>query len=105
MARRGANGQAAHDRAVDELAARHEGDGWRVWADVDGWPTPPSVRGRRPDVLARDGGAVLVLEVETDPDADAAQHEKFRAEAAENPDCQFIGYIVDYEGEVTSRFS
>lgn len=105
MARRGANAQHAHDQAIDELAERYQSEGWRVWADIDGWPTPPSVEGRRPDIVARDGDGQLIVEVETDRDADTTQHEKFRRAASDDPDAQFMGYVVDFEGEISSRFS
>lgn len=105
MARRGGNAQQAHDLAVRELAEGYTEEGWRVWADIEGWPTPPSIQGRRPDILTRDGETRLIVEVETERGADTAQHEKFRQEAASDPDAQFRGYVVDIQGDVDTRFS
>lgn len=105
MAKRGANGQRAHDMAIEELAEQYRDEGWDVWADVDGWPTPPSIRGRRPDILTRDGAARLIVEVETERGADTAQHKRFRQESDDDPETMFRGFVVDFEGEIENRFS
>lgn len=105
MARRGTNAQAAHDKAIEELIHEYRDEGWRVWADIDGWPTPNAIGGHRPDILGRDGDARVVVEVETDPEDDDAQHDAFRTEADADPDTQFHGYVVDFEGEISDRFS
>lgn len=105
MAKRGTNAQQAHDVAVQELAERYRAEGWDVWADVDGWPTPPSIEGRRPDILTRDGDARLIIEVETERGADTAQHERFRRESEDDPETMFRGVVVDLDGEVEKRFS
>jgi hypothetical protein len=105
MARRGANAQAAHDQAVEELIHEYRDDGWRVWADITGWPTPSAVGGHRPDIVARADEARVIVEVETDPEDDTAQHDAFRAAADTDPDTEFHGYVVDLDGELAERFT
>lgn len=88
MAKRPAHEKSKHDRKVRQIADRLDRKGWRVRADVTGYPTPDS-RGQRspriPDVVARKKGATKIIEVETKSTRgrDARQHSVFRRSAAQ----------------------
>lgn len=95
-----------HQLGVKRTAREHENDGWKVRAEVGGWPQPPSIAGRRPDVLATKRGSRRVIEIETDANAHQGQHETFRRHAAQktNTNTIFIGYIVDSAGRRIEQF-
>lgn len=104
MASRPRSDQSAHDRAVERVADRHERDGWNVRADVSGWPTPGTVAGRRPDVVATKRGSRRIIEVETDRSDDHKQHAKFRRHAGQKSNTKFLGMLVDSAGRRIDRF-
>jgi len=54
-----------HNRAVHALARKYRRRGADVRADLPGWPRPPVVCGRRPDVVAVFGKRMVWMEVET----------------------------------------
>lgn len=94
----------AHQRGVKRTASEHENDGWNVRAEASGWTQPPTIAGRRPDVLATKRGSRRVIEVETDTHAHQGQHGTFRRHAAQKTNTIFIGYIVDSAGRRIERF-
>ena len=104
MAGRSRQKQSAHDKGVERVARRHDNDGWNVRADVSGWPTPDTIAGRRPDVLATKTGSRRIIEVETDSTDDHRQHEKFRRHAGQKANTVFIGLIVDTRGRRIGTF-
>ncbi len=54
-------------RRIRELAKEREDDGALVFADVKGYPQPPVINGRRPDVLAyHPDGTQEMIEVENE---------------------------------------
>ena len=65
---RGQSSQSKHDRKVREIAKDYEARGYDVFADVGSYPQPPTIGGRRPDVVARKSGQETIVEVET-PDS------------------------------------
>lgn len=99
MAKRSASRQSEHDTKVKSIARRHDRNGWRVRADVPGYPTPDSIGGRRPrvpDVVARKRGATRIFEVETEEtvDADRKQHATFRRSASQRTKTTFKLVVV-----------
>ena len=87
MAARSKRKQSKHDAAVRRNAQSLKRSGWRVQADVSGFPRPRAIRGpggpRRPDIVAKRGGKTRVIEWET-PESyrkDRRQHATFRAYA------------------------
>ena len=57
--------QSKHDKAVRKVAGGYKSQGWKVKADISGYPQPKTVYGKRPDVLATKGAKTRVVEVET----------------------------------------
>lgn len=98
MARRTKSQQTAHDKRVASHARTLDRDGWNVRADVDGWPQPDTVNGRRPDIIATKSGATRIVEVETDPDDDQAQHTAFRRHEGQKPNTNFYILIAGPDG-------
>lgn len=54
-----------HDSKVRKIAGGYKSQGWKVHADVSGYPTPKTIYGRRPDVIATKGKQMIIVEVET----------------------------------------
>lgn len=58
-------------KRIREIAEGYERDGASVWADIKGWPQPPLLNGRRPDVFAKFScGFREAVEVENDRSID-----------------------------------
>lgn len=55
-----------HDKMVRRVAAGYLAQGYRVKADIIGYPRPPTVCGRRADVTASKRGDRVMVEVETE---------------------------------------
>jgi hypothetical protein len=77
--------QSKHDAAVRRAAKEYQGKGYDVAADVPGFPTPKTIGGKRPDVVAKKGSERKIVEVET-PDSvgssrDVAQQQAFKRTA------------------------
>ena len=93
MAKRTSSGQSKHDAKVRQTARQLQGQGWKVEADVRGFPSPAAIgKGKRvPDVVASKGGRHKIIEVET-PDTlktDKEQHAAFRRSAAQRRNTSF----------------
>lgn len=104
MAQRTASDQKAHDTAVKRIADELDDD-WTVRADhVGDYPDPDTVggggttRGRIPDIIATRRGSRRIVEVETDPDEDQAQHRVFKNHAAQKTNTRLIIWLVDSAG-------
>lgn len=84
--------QSKHDRTVKKEATKYKRKGWKVQADIHGYPKPPLIAGRRPDVRATKPGTTHILEVETPATMkrDKAQHTTFRRHAGQKPRTKFI---------------
>lgn len=98
MAKRTKKNQTAHDKGVQAQARKLDQDGWEVHADVSGWPNPPTINGRIPDVYATKRGSRRIVEVETDPDEDQKQHETFRRHAGQKHNTRLDIVVVDAGG-------
>lgn len=57
-------------RRIRQLARAFEDEGANVYADLKGWPQPPLLEGRRPDVFADFGDEQIAVEVENDVSVD-----------------------------------
>ena len=83
--------QSIHDSAVKRVAAGFKGRGWNVRADVSGYSPPSTINHKRPDVMARKGKKVRVVEVETPGTyaRDKGQRNAFRSWASRSSNRRF----------------
>jgi hypothetical protein len=98
MAHKPPQTKSAHDKGVQSWANRYKKDGWRVDADIAGWPAPALIGGRQPDVVAVKNGYAHIIEVETNRGDDHDQHATFRRHVGQKPRSKFILVIVDRAG-------
>lgn len=91
MAKRSPRQKSKHDKAVKVSADYYKGQGFKVKADISGYPTPKTIRGRRPDVVAYKGRQKVVIEVETPTSIkqDIKQQEVFRKHATQSKNTKF----------------
>lgn len=72
--------------------------------DVSGYGDPSTVggggttQGRIPDIIATKRGSTRIIEVETDPDDDHAQHRVFKNHVAQKANRRLIIWLVDSAG-------
>ena len=89
MSKRSKKSQSKHDETVARVAGGYKSHGWKVEADLPGSSKPKTIRGHRPDVIARKGKQERVIEVETPKSINSAhaksQREAFRKWSSENP--------------------
>lgn len=90
--------QSKHDAKVRDVANTFKTQGYKVSADVNGFPQPGSISGYRPDVVAQKGNQRKIVEVET-PDSvnstrDKAQHNAFRQAAKKSENTTFTRRIA-----------
>lgn len=90
MANRSGYRQTCHDNAVSRSAGQLASWGYKVWADIPGYPRPQTlcIDGdcRRPDIIAKKGRKIQIIEWETPEsvDRDAYQHHVLRTWARRN---------------------
>ena len=76
------------------MAKQLKQQGYKVKADVPGFPQPETIRGVRPDVDAKKGRQRIIGEVETPESVDSARDQKqqqaFRQTAARSENTKFI---------------
>ncbi|MGB5925567.1 MAG: hypothetical protein WBH01_05675 [Dehalococcoidia bacterium] len=93
MAKRTASRQTKHDTKVRQIARQLQGQGYKVRADLPGYPSPtPIGKGRKvPDIQAKKGGRCKIIEVETPEtvERDKEQHNAFRRSAAQKSNTSF----------------
>lgn len=85
--------QTKHDAEVRRIAKDLKEKGYKVKADVSGFKKPDTIRGYRPDVVAKKGRERKIVEVET-PDSvgsarDRAQQQAFRQTAKSSNKTKF----------------
>jgi hypothetical protein len=84
LANRSKRNQTCHDKSVRRSAAMLSSNGWKVEADVKGYPQPKSIcvdnKCKRPDIVAKKGKETRIIEWETPDsfDKDRDQHSVFR---------------------------
>ncbi len=93
MAKRSRKTQSQHDAEVSRLAQQLQSQGYKVEADLKGFPKPDTIGGVRPDVVAKKGRERQIIEVETPESADGAraqrQAQQFRAAAKRSKSTTF----------------
>lgn len=97
MARR-KQSRSKHDNEVRRTAERLKQQGFDVKADVSGYDRPDTIRGFRPDVVAKKGWQRVIVEVETTDSVDSArdrqQQRAFKAAAKSAKHTSFRRKIV-----------
>lgn len=68
--------QSQHDAEVRKTANQLKNQGYRVKADVSGFPKPDTIGGFRPDVVAEKGNERKIVEVETAESVNTARDQK-----------------------------
>jgi hypothetical protein len=83
--------QSAHDSRVKKIAGGYKSQGWKVQADVPGYPKPRTIFNKRPDVRATKGAKERIIEVETRSSmkTDASQRNAFKRFAGLNKKRKF----------------
>ena len=79
MPRRSSQQQSKHDAEVARIAQYYRKQGYKVKADIKGYPQPDAIGGCRPDVVAKQGTRRKIVEVETKQSADGARARKQQA--------------------------
>jgi len=91
--------QTCHNGSVFKRAVGLEANGWSVKADISGFKRPPVLNGARPDIIAKKGKKIRIVEVET-PDTrfrDRPQHRKLREYARNHKRTEFNVRTCDME--------
>jgi len=85
-----------HDSRVRKIAGGYKSQGWKVQADVSGYPKPKTIFNKRPDVIAKKGAREKIVEVETKSSmkSDVAQRNAFRRFAGLNKKGAFRTSVV-----------
>jgi len=65
MAKRSSRQQTKHEEGVQSSAEYYESQGFNVQADIQGYPKPKTIGGRRPDLIATKGRETVIIEHET----------------------------------------
>jgi len=88
--------QTKHDSAVRKVAGGYKSQGWKGKADIPGYPTPRTIFGRQPDVIATKGAKTKIVEIETAKSyaKDIAQRNAFKRFAALNNKRSFRTKVV-----------
>lgn len=96
MAKRTKRGQKTHDEGVLKWVKQLEKKGFDVMADLPGYEKPDKIKGRIPDVLAKEKNkTVLIGEVETPASLKAdEQQQKLLKQGAKNLGAKFKMKIV-----------
>ena len=90
MVKRSGYRQTCHNTAISRSAAQYISNGYKVWADISGYPTPQNLTvdgvTKRPDIIAKKGKDVQIIEWETPEslDKDHEQHRVLRTWARRN---------------------
>lgn len=83
--------QTCHNGSVLRRAVGLEANGWSVKADISGFKRPPVLNGARPDIIAKKGKKIRIIEVETPNTrfSDRPQHRKLREYAKTHKRTEF----------------
>ena len=68
--------QSKHNITVKKLAKQYQQKGYQVKADIEGWGKPDTIRGVRPDIVAKKGGHKTIVEVETKDSVDTKRDQQ-----------------------------
>ena len=97
--KRSKHAQTCHNGSVFKRAIGLESNGWSVKADISGFKRPPILNGARPDIIAKKGKKIRIIEVET-PDTrfrDRPQHRKLREYTRNHKRMEFNVRTCDME--------
>ncbi len=96
MTKRTSRQQSKHDARVRRVAGGYKSQGWKVKADVSGYPKPRTIFNKRPDIRARKGARERIIEVETRDSLkkDIAQRNAFKRFASLNKKRKFRTSVV-----------
>ena len=87
------NKRKTHDRKVREIARKLQKQGWKVKADLPGYPKPSPIGKKKhiPDIEATKGGKRQIIEVETPQSlrTDKEQITTFKQHASHREDTEF----------------
>jgi hypothetical protein len=110
MTNRSPSDQSAHDQAVKNLADELDSEGWSVEADdVSGYDDPDTIgeggttRGRIPDIIATKRGSTRIIEIETGPEDDQAQHRVFKNHVRQKANRRLIIWLADSRGNLDRK--
>lgn len=80
MSKRTSGQQSKHNNEVERLARYYQGQDYKVDADLADFNQPKVICKKRPDIIARNGKEVVIVEVETldSIDKDEVQREVFQ---------------------------
>ena len=68
--------QVKHNAEVRKIANQLQGQGFKVKADVPGFPKPDTIGGYRPDAVGTKGKQRKIFEVETPDSVNSARDQK-----------------------------
>ena len=90
--------QSKHDAQVRQIAKKLRDGGYKVQADVRGFPQPDTIGGYRPDVVAKKGKQKKIVEVETQDSVNSArdkeQQKAFRQAANRSENTTFTRKVT-----------
>jgi len=91
MSKRIPKSQSKHDKTVRRVAGGYKSQGWKVKADISGYPSPRTIYNRQPDVIATKGRKTRIVEVETRSSykKDEPQRRTFKRWASQDPKRKF----------------
>lgn len=91
MTKRTPRQQSKHDAKVRKVAGGYLSQGWKVKADISGYPDPRTIYGKQPDVIATKGKKMRIIEVETRDsyDKDISQRNAFKRFASSDKKRRF----------------
>jgi len=91
--------QNKHDQKVTELANEYKSKGYEVQAEIPGYKRPRGIGGFRPDIIAKKGQYVTIIEVETPDSAgkvrDMQQQAAFQRAARWNRNIHYKRKVTD----------
>jgi hypothetical protein len=96
MVRKSKTSRSNHDKTVGRVAEGFKSQDWKVKADIKGYPTPRTIYGRQPDVIATKGSKTRIVEVETPRShkEDVAQRNAFKRFASLNKNRKFRTKVI-----------
>lgn len=91
MAKRSKRQQSIHDKVVKKSADYYLRLGYKVKADIKGFDRPNTISKKRPDLIAKNGKEIVILEVETEEtvEKDRKQQNVFQQYALRNQRVRF----------------
>ena len=91
MAKRTPKQQTKHYKEVKNQAQYYKRQGIKVEADIEDFDKPKTINGRRPDIIAKKGKKVIIVEIETSESLkkDEGQQKVFKNYADKHKNVRF----------------